>query len=150
MGLEVEPGPDGGESAIAAPPVESSGPGVAADVLSRVDGFITVRRGVKSVLDESPLHASQLIDPETGKIREGRDRKGSSRLIQLFAQVRVVQYELQEQTGISGEEYGRVRKAFRAWVEGSQEPGDPLGRAFEVRREELEDLYLGPLEPLDI
>lgn len=128
---------------------ESSDPAAPAEAMSRVEAFIVVRRGVKKVLDDHPA-ATRWIDRETGELLEDLELRDTKLRLQLLGQVKLAQIELFQETGITGEEYQEVREVYRAWVRGGPEDGNPLRSAFETRREELESLYLGILEPFDI
>ena len=146
VGTEPNLPPEPGESQTT---VESTDPTVPAELRSRMEAFITVRRGVKSILEEHPA-AKRWVDPDTGKLLTELDFRNTKLRAQLLGKVKMRQVELFHETGITGEEYGRVREVFRAWVKGGREEKDPLESAFEIRREELESLYLGLMEPFDL
>ncbi len=85
-----------------------------------------------------------------GKLLAGLDFHNTRLKRRFFSKIKFRQIELFEETGITGEEYGKVREVFRAWVKGGREEKDPLESAFEIRREELESLYLGLMEAFDM
>jgi hypothetical protein len=91
----------------------------------RVDAFIEVRRGMRSVIDGwggGPAQADALMLARDRAILMNRVDPG---------------------------EYAAVRRQYRAWRAGQLRAGTPMAAALERRRQELARVDLGSYESLD-
>lgn len=113
-----------------------------------IDALVTVRAGIREVLDEEP-GAKRWIDRDTEKFRSVLQPHAERDVMRIMTRVRLRRLDDCERVGISEEQYMRVRDAYRSWQDGGEVDAE-LAEAFDSRRSDLEGIGLGLLEPYDL
>jgi hypothetical protein len=113
-------------------PVRPGAAAAVSDSARWVDGFLAARSAVKSV---------------ASKVRGGVDGMRSDP--EAMSSYRIERFNAFTARGMSYDDYAAVRAAWRAFRDG-RFTGDPgLAAAFQARRGELDEAWLGPLEEVD-
>jgi len=102
------------------------------EALRYVDAFIEIRSEIKRALPQAAAGNTQV----TG------DR--------VVTNLQALTGELLDGSELSAEDYRKVREIYRGWRAGGRTLTRPFAEAFELRRNELIPIDLGPFESYDL